>query len=111
MKKLNILWTTGEEDVALRMIFVYILNAKANGWWDSINLIIWGASAKLVGESPLIRKEIDLLLQSGVTIEACRACTDSYNVTGLLEEMGVSIHYMGEPFTGYLNSGDKLLTF
>jgi hypothetical protein len=111
MKKLNILWTTGEKDVALRMIFVYIMNAKANGWWDEINLIIWGPSAKLVGENRLIRQEIDLLLQSGITIEACQACTDSYNVTEKLINMGISVRFMGKPFTGYLTSEDKLITF
>jgi hypothetical protein len=111
MKKLNVLWTTGEKDVALRMIFVYLLDAKAKGWWDEINLIIWGPSAKLVGENRLIRQEIDLLLQSGITIEACQACTDSYKVTGLLTKLGITIRFMGDPLTEYLNSGDKLITF
>lgn len=111
MKKLNVLWTTGEKDVALRMIFVYLMDAKANGWWDEVNLIIWGPSAKLVGENRLIRQEIDLLLQSGITIEACQACTDSYNVTGLLSKLGITVRFMGEPLTEYLNSSDKLITF
>ena len=111
MKKLNVLWTTGEKDVALRMIFVYLMNSKANGWWDEINLIIWGPSAKLVGENRLIRQEIDLLMQSGITIEACQACTDSYNVTGVLTKLGITVRFMGEPFTEYLNSGNKLITF
>jgi hypothetical protein len=111
MKKLNVLWTTGEKDVALRMVFVYLMDAKANGWWDEINLIIWGPSAKLVGENRLIRQELDLLMQSGITVEACKACTDSYKVTGLLTKLGISIHFMGEPLTEYLNSGDKLVTF
>ncbi len=111
MKKLNVLWTTGEKDVALRMIFVYLLDAKANGWWDEINLIIWGPSAKLVGENRLIRQEIDLLLQSGITIEACQACTDSYKVTALLSSLGINVHFMGESLTEYLNSNDKLVTF
>ena len=111
MKKLNVLWTTGEKDVALRMIFVYLVDAKANGWWDEINLIIWGPSAKLVGENRLVRQELDLLMQSGITVEACKACTDSYKVTGLLTKLGINVRFMGEPLTEYLNSGDKLITF
>ena len=111
MKKLHVLWTTGEKDVALRMIFVYLLSAKANGWWDEVNLIIWGPSAKLVGENRLIRQELDLLMQSGITIEACQACTDSYKVTDKLKELGITVRFMGEPFTEYLESGDKLITF
>ena len=111
MKKLNVLWTTGEKDVALRMIFVYLMDAKANGWWDEINLIIWGPSAKLVGENRLIRQELDLLMQSGITVEACQACTDSYKVTPQLIKLGINVRFMGEPLTEYLTSGDKLVTF
>ena len=111
MKKLNVLWTTGEKDVALRMIFVYLMNAKANGWWDEINLIIWGPSAKLTGENRQIQREINILLQSGITIEACKACTDSYGVTDKIAELGITVRMMGPYFTEYLNSGDKLITF
>jgi hypothetical protein len=93
------------------MIFMYIMNAKASGWWDEINLIIWGPSARLAGERMPIREEIDLLLQSGITVEACRACTDSYDVTEKIKELGVKVHLMGEPLTAYLNSSDKLITF
>ena len=28
-----------------------------------------------------------------------------------LREMGITVRFMGEPFTEYLNSGDKLVTF
>jgi len=111
MKKLHVLWTTGEKEVALRMIFVYLMNSKANGWWDEINLIVWGPSAKLLGEDTKIQEELDILLQSGITVEACRACTDSYNVTEKLTKMGLTVRLMGAPFTEYLNSGDKLITF
>ena len=111
MKKLHVLWTTGEKDVAIRMTYVYLMNAKANGWWDEINLIVWGPSAKLVGDDAQIQSEIDVLLQSGITIEACQACTDSYSVTEKLSGMGITIRLMGAPFTDYLNSNDKLLTF
>lgn len=111
MKKLHVLWTTGEEDVAMRMIFMYVMNAKASGWWDEINVIIWGPSARLVGQSRAIRDEIDLLFQSGITVEACRACTDSYQVTKQLIDLGIYVRLMGEPFTEYLQSGDKVITF
>ena len=31
MNKLHVLWTTGEKEVAMKVIFPYLINAKANG--------------------------------------------------------------------------------
>ena len=110
-KKLHVLWTTGEKDVAIRMVFQYLVNAKANGWWDEINLIIWGASAKLTAEDEEIQDEIQMCLDSGMTVEACRICTDSYGVTKKIVRMGVKVQLMGEPFTEYLKGKDTVITF
>ncbi len=111
MKKLHVLWTTGEKDVAIRMVFVYLLNAKSMGWWDEIHLIIWGPSANLLAEDRLVQRELDYLLQSGIIIEACQGCTDAYGVTDKITALGIPVKYMGEPLTDILNSDDKLLTF
>ena len=32
--KLSVLCTSGDRDVALKMVFMYANNAKINGWWD-----------------------------------------------------------------------------
>jgi hypothetical protein len=42
MKKLHVLWTTGEKDVAIRMIFIYLMDAKSMGWWDEIKVRYMG---------------------------------------------------------------------
>jgi hypothetical protein len=111
MKKLYVLWTTGEKDVALRMIFIYLMDAKSMGWWDEINLIIWGPSAKLVAENRLIQRELDMIMQSGITVEACQGCTEAYGVTEKIRSLGIEVRFMGESLTEYLQSGDKLVTF
>lgn len=41
---LIILWTSGDREVAMEMVFMYALNSKRNSWWDDITLIIWGRS-------------------------------------------------------------------
>ena len=33
-EKLVILWTSGDREVALKMVFMYTYNAKKYGWWD-----------------------------------------------------------------------------
>ncbi|MEI7662381.1 MAG: DsrE family protein [Bacteroidota bacterium] len=111
MTKLHVLWTTGEKEVAMKVIFPYLVNAKANGWWDEINLIIWGPSAILMANDPDIHRQLTDVLDSDITVEACQACTDAYCVTEKLLGMGISIRYMGAPFTEYLVSDAKVVTF
>ena len=111
MTVLHILWTTGEKDVAVKVVFPYVINSKANGWWDEINLIIWGPSARLAATDQEIRNLVKDAADSGITIEACRACTDSYRVTEAILEMGIAVRYMGGPLTDYLNSEAHVMTF
>jgi len=37
-----VLWTSGDKEVALKMVFMYTLNSRLKGWWDEIKLIIGG---------------------------------------------------------------------
>ena len=34
--KLVVIWTSGERDVALKMLFVYLNNAVRNAWWQDM---------------------------------------------------------------------------
>ena len=111
MSKLHLLWTTGEKEVAMKVIFPYLINAKANGWWDDINLIIWGPSAQLTAGDRDIHRQLQDVMDSGMSVEACQACTDAYRVTEKLLGLGITVRYMGGPFTEYLQSGDKVVTF
>jgi hypothetical protein len=108
---LHLLWTTGEKEVAMKVIFPYLVNAKANGWWDDINLIIWGPSAKLTAFDKDIHRQLQDVMDSGITVEACQACTDAYRVTDNLIGLGITVKYMGGPFTEYLTSDAKVITF
>jgi len=111
MKKLHVLWSTGEKEVAMKVIFPYLINAKANGWWDEINLIIWGPSARLTASDVEIHSQLQDIMDSGITVEACQACTDAYRVSEQLANLGITIRYMGGPFTEYLESESKVITF
>lgn len=110
MNKLNILWTTDNKDTVFNMISMYAVNSKKNQWWDPVNVIVWGASAKLIGTDPQVQTEVREMLQAGVTIEACRNCCEHYGVTDTLEALGITVRYMGEPLTGYLKNDEKILT-
>ena len=111
MKKLNVVWTTGEKDVAMRMIFVYLIDSKSMGWRDEINVVIWGPSAKLLAHDKEVQAELDFVRQCGILVEACRGCTEAYGVTKVIRSLGIEVKYMGDVLTQYLHSDDRVITF
>ena len=110
MEKLHILWTTDNRDTFFTMLSTYALNAKRNGWWDEVNVIIWGASALLAANDTRVQTEVLEMMRSGIHVEACRHCADELGVTSRLEKMGVDVKFMGVPLTNYLKSNSKVLT-
>ena len=110
MEKLNILWTTDNKDTFFNMLAMYAINSKKREWWNNVNVIIWGASAKLAGNDTQIQTELLEMINAGVTIEACKDCADNFGVTENLEKMGINVRYMGLPLTEYLKNGEMLIT-
>jgi hypothetical protein len=107
--KLVVLWTSGDKEVALKMAFMYTYNSKKYGWWDDITLVVWGPSAKLLSQDKELQDYIKKIKNSGVTVKACKGCSDMYGVSNQLEEMGIIVKYMGE-LTNYLKEGRHILT-
>ena len=108
--KLNILWTTDNKDTIFNMLAMYTLNSKKRGWWQEVNVILWGASVKLAAQDTQVQTEILEMLQTGVTVEACQDCCERVGVKPVIEKLGVTVRYMGAPLTEYLKNGDKILT-
>ncbi len=92
------------------MLVMYATNAKIKGWWNEVNLIIWGASSKLAGNDLQVQAAISEMISHGVHVEACKKCSDNFGVSETLVNLGIDVRYMGEPFTNYLKSGEKVLT-
>ena len=110
--KLAVLWTSGDRDVALKMVFMYTFYAKQKGWWQDIQFIVWGPSSKLLSEDKELQDYIKKMKDEGVEIVACKACADSYGVSGKLEDLGIEVKYMGVPLTEFLKSEKwKVVTF
>lgn len=109
-KKLNILWTSGSKTTALNMLSTYVMNSKTNGWWDKVNIIMWGASAQLTAYDAQVQTEIMEMINSGVHIETCRDCADNLEISDILEKLGIEIKYMGELLTRYIKSGEPIIT-
>lgn len=108
---LCIVWTSGDPDVAMKMVFMYANTAKKNRWFDEVHLIVWGPSAKLASENKEIQETLVKMVENGVKIEACKACADQYGVSQNLKSLGIDVKYMGKPLTEILKSNKKLMTF
>ena len=110
-EKLVVVWSSGDREVALKMVFMYTRNARKRGWFDDVTFVIWGPSAQLLAADAEIQAGVAEMKNEGVRLEACRACADGYGVSADLDSLGVDVRYMGEPLTGYLKEGRRVLTF
>ena len=110
--KIAIVWTSGDRDVALKMVFMYALNAKRRGWAEEVELIVWGPSAKLVSNDLELQEQVAAMQEVGVVFKACKACADSYGVSDKLQELGIEVKYMGVDLTEFIAADDwEVITF
>lgn len=110
MEKLNILWVNDNPSTAHTMVFMYAINSKLNGWWDEVDVIIWGSSAKLVAEDIAIQEKIKIAMQAGVNVLACISCATQFNVVEKLQDLGIEVKAMGQPLTEIIKTNEKLIT-
>lgn len=108
--KLVVVWTSGDRDVAIKMVFMYTYNAKKNGWWKDVTLLVWGPSSKLLSEDKEIQDYVKKMKEEGVYVMACKACADMYGVADKLTELGVTVKYAGVDLTNFIKEG-HVVTF
>ena len=110
--ELVVLWTSGDREVALKMVFMYTLNSKRFDWgWKNVTLVVWGPSAKLLAADTELQEHVSRVKEAGVKLLACKRCSDMYEVSEDLERLGIEVKYMGEPLTEYLrNDNCRVIT-
>lgn len=109
--ELVVIWTSGDRDVAIKMVFMYSTNSMLRGWWEKITLMVWGPSSKLLTEDKELQDHIKRMQELGVNVIACKSCSDSYGITEVLQELGVEVKYTGQLLTNYIKNGNKVITF
>lgn len=51
------------------------------------------------------------MLEAGIEVVACKACTDSYGISDEVEKLGIEVKFMGQPLTHILKQNTKIITF
>lgn len=108
--KLTLLWVTRDKEAALHMVFMYAKNAKIQGWWDEVEVIIWGPAAQLAATDKDIQLEIQMAKHAEVEVRACATCASRYGVENELINQGIEVIGMGIPLTEALKAGNKVLS-
>ena len=109
-KTLYILWTNADVETARYMVMMYATNSMLHKWWDSVTVIVWGATARLVAENEIIQENIQVAAHAGVHFSACAACARQLGVSDKLKELGLEVKYWGEPLTELIKNDEKLIT-
>ncbi len=109
MEKLYILWANPSYETFEKMVAMYAVNSLRFGWWDEVELVVWGETTRLAAQEGRYRELLERMMGAGVKVSACKACADQLGVTDALESMGVEVVYWGERLTRLLKSGEKVL--
>ena len=105
-----ILWTSGDREVALKMVFMYAYNCKKRGWMDTVRLLVWGPSAKLLSEDAELQEKLRGLKDVGVELYACKGCADQYGVSEQLSRLDINVMYTGTMLAELQQQGWHVLT-
>lgn len=112
INKLLIVWSSGEKEVAKKLVLLYGSVMLERQYWDEATIMIWGPSALLLAQDEELQKQFKVVQDSGVKFNACVVCTDDYGVSDQLRELGVDLIHTGEMLTESLQSDDvKVITF
>lgn len=111
MDKLLIVWSSGELEVAKKLVLLYGSVILPRGYWDEAHLIVWGPSAKLLAENAELQTMVTKVLETGVKASVCVVCSDDYGVTEQLRAMGIEPTHTGEFLTQALKNDWKVVTF
>ena len=108
--KLLIVWSSGDVEVAKKMVLLYSSVILPRRYWDEAHLMVWGPSAKLLAENEELQKMVKEIAATGVAISVCVVCSDDYGVTEVLRALGVEPIHTGELLTEALKTDWKVIT-
>lgn len=109
-KKAKILWTTDNKETALHMVCLYAHNALLKGWMDEVEVLVWGASQRLIAEDKEVREKVEAMVKDGVKVVGCLKCADSMEVKDAMLSCGIDVFYTGELLSSWIDSGQSIIS-
>lgn len=109
-EKLLIVWSSGDIEVAKKMVLLYAGVILPRGYWDEAHLMVWGPSARLLAGNEALKQMVREVASTGVKLSVCVVCSDEYGVTDVLRGLGVEPIHTGELLTEALKTDWKVIT-
>ncbi len=109
MENLAVLWTTADRETVMHTVLPYTKEARQNGGFGAVKLVVWGPSARVLAEYDDLAMRVRELMDDGVEVVASRSCADSYGAAAALEDLGIEVVDAGGPLTGMIKDGWKVL--
>ena len=69
--KLLIVWSSGDKEVAKKLVLLYGSVMLKRKYWDEATIMIWGPSALLLAKDKKLQKQMKVVKKSGVKFNAC----------------------------------------
>jgi hypothetical protein len=110
-EKQLIVWTSGDREVALKMVFMYALNCRKYEWMDTVRLLVWGPSGKLLTEDKELQEYLGEMKKAGVELYACKGCANLYGISDKLSALGITVMYTGRMLADLQKDGWHVMTF
>lgn len=95
MNKLLVVWKSDNDIDINNFITPFTYNSATQGWFDHVELLIWGASTDKILHDVNAQSKVTKIIEGGVTAFACKFCADQVGATSLLESLGVTVVYTG----------------
>jgi hypothetical protein len=108
--KLAVILVSADRAV-LEMGLTYTCNVLSHQWFPDVKVYLFGPSEVTVATDPDLRKLAGAVIQAGVVPVACKWCSDKYNVTALLLELGCRVEYIGKPVSEAIREGYTPMTW
>jgi hypothetical protein len=109
--KLLIVWSSGDIEVAHKLVLLYGSVILPRDYWDEATIMIWGPSAQLLAQNETLQEKVKAIMETGVHFNCCVVCSDEYGVSHTLENLGVELTHTGEMLTTALQNDWKVITF
>ncbi|MDD4123528.1 MAG: DsrE family protein [Erysipelotrichales bacterium] len=108
-KSLVILWTNPNKGTALNMLLMYAKNSLLRGWWEEVEVCVWGETVVLATSDQDIINEVKECQKVGVKMSACQACARNYGLYEDLISLGYNVVSYGPILTDLLQKQEKHL--